>query len=69
MSECVCVCVCMRVKVKEETHHFVEPLLVALHAVARVHHDELAGVVHAALVATDLALLTQHPVLKQHKSR
>ena len=48
---------------RSPTHRAVDPLLVALHAVARVDHDELAGVVHAALIAPDLARLAQHPVL------
>ena len=41
----------------------VSPMLVALHAVAGVDHEELSGVVHACLVSPDLTCLAQHPVL------
>lgn len=43
----------------------VSPLLVALHAVARENHYVLPGEVYAGLVATDLAVFTEHPVLNQ----
>jgi len=43
----------------------VHPLLVAAHAVARIHHYVLAGIVDAALVAAYLTGLRQHPPLHQ----
>jgi len=43
----------------------VYPLLVAAHAVARIHHYVLAGIVDAALVAAYLTGLRQHPPLHQ----
>ena len=43
----------------------IHPLLVAAHAVARIHHYVLAGIVDAALVAAYLTGLRQHPPLHQ----
>ena len=47
----------------DATHHAIDPLLVAFHAVTWVDHDKLPGVVDAALVPTNLTLGTQHPEL------
>ena len=49
---------------RSQSHLAVHPLLVALHAVTGVDHDELPCVVHAALIAPDLAVLAQHPILQ-----
>jgi len=45
------------------TNQSIDPLLVALHAVAGVDHNKLSSVVNAALVTPDLTFGTQHPEL------
>lgn len=49
---------------RERGHLSIDPLLITLHSVTRIDHDELPGIINAALVSANLSVFTEHPVLQ-----